>query len=182
LEAKGWKILRIWSTDWFENLEETKNKLAKELLEIRDATQVTTVSTQHQFIHRENIDPMVNESKGINNLSLNKITPNAVGRRGTKVTRLTIDKAVTKVAAESLFTTQIYVEVGDRVVYEYIDDGQLASAQIVRGTGDPTSGSINRDSALGKALLDAVIGEPIEFLSPKGKINLIVRQIHKPQV
>ena len=56
LESKGWKILRIWSTDWFENSEEAKNKLAKELLALRDAVQSKAVFTQHQFIRRASID------------------------------------------------------------------------------------------------------------------------------
>ena len=84
-----------------------------------------------------------------------------------------------KIIAQASTSTETYVEVGDTVEYEYVADGRLASAQIVRGTGDPESGSINRDSALAKALLDAVTGETIEFLSPKGKINLIVRAIHR---
>ena len=31
LESKGWKILRIWSTEWFGHQEKAKQKLLKEL-------------------------------------------------------------------------------------------------------------------------------------------------------
>jgi transcription elongation GreA/GreB family factor len=85
----------------------------------------------------------------------------------------------TKSTVQTPANAEFCVEVGDTVDYEYLDDGRLASAQIVRGIGDPTSGSINRDSALAKALLDAVSGETIEFLSPKGSVNLKVRAIHR---
>lgn len=181
LEAKGWKILRIWSTDWFENSEEAKNKLAKELLALRDAAQSKVVPTQHQFIRRESIDQVADEStvtssvKSSKNATVIKVADEA------KVFALPSFQSKTSGNVQTPGNTEICVEVGDIVDFEYLDDGRLASAQIVRGTGDPTSGSINRDSALAKTLLDAVNGDTVVFLSPKGKINLKVRAIHKPQ-
>ena len=171
LEAKGWKILRIWSTDWFENSEEAKNKLAKELLALRDAIQSKAVPTQHQFIRRASIDQVAYEPIVTSRVSPVKTAQTPEASDATKEAA----PAIVQTAAN----TQICVEVGDTVEYEYFD-GRLASAKIVRGTGDPTSGSINRDSALAKALLDAETGDAIEFLSPKGKINLVVRAIHRP--
>ena len=87
----------------------------------------------------------------------------------------------TKSTVQTVANAEFCVEVDGTVDYEYLDDGRLASAQIVCGIGDPASGSINRDSALAKTLLDAVNGDTVIFLSPKGKINLKVRAIHKPQ-
>jgi len=180
LEAKGWKILRIWSTDWFENAEETKNKLAKELMALRDEAQSTVLPTHHQFIRRTSIDqtataPIVTSNMGT--VKTAKILETSVS---TKTSAPATAQPEATVLTHTPATTDIYVEVGDTVEFEYLDDGRLASAQIVRGTGDPTSGSINRDSALAKALLDAVIGEAVEFLSPIGKINLVVRTIQRP--
>lgn len=171
LEAKGWKILRIWSTDWFENSEAEKNKLAKELLVLRDADQSKAVPTQHQFLRRAGIDQVADELIVRSSESTVKTT---------KVSDPATVQSETTTFVQTPTNTEVCVEVGDTVEYEYLDNGQLASAQIVRGTGDPTSGSINRDSALAKALLDAVSGETIQFQSPKGKINLVVRAIHRP--
>jgi very-short-patch-repair endonuclease len=175
LEAKGWKILRIWSTDWFENSEEAKNKLAKELLALSDAAQSKATPTQHQFIRRASIDQAAVEpilASSVSPVNIAK-TPEASG--ATKASAQGVVQTETKTGVD----TQICVEVGDTVEYEYVDDGRLASAHIVRGTGDPTSGTINRDSALARALLDTVTGEEIEFLSPKGKIKLVVRAIRR---
>ena len=36
LESKGWVIIRIWSTDWFEQLEESERKIAVKLQSLRD--------------------------------------------------------------------------------------------------------------------------------------------------
>lgn len=180
LEAKGWKILRIWSTDWFENSEETKNKLAKELLALGDAAQSKAVPTQHQFIRRASIDQAVNEPIMTSSVNPFKTTKARTASDATSESARATVQPETKSIVQTSATTEICVEVGDTVEYMYLDDGRMASAQIVRGTGDPTSGSINRDSALARALLDTVTDETIEFLSPKGKINLVVRAIHKP--
>ncbi len=180
LESKGWKILRIWSTDWFENSEEAKEKLATELRALRDAAQSKVVFTQHQFIRRASIDQGVDEpiaTSGVSTLKTSKAAKAIDTTKGPVSTNL---QSETKTSVQTPSNTEICVEVGDTVDYEYLEDGRPASAQIVRGIGDPTSGSINRDSALAKALLDAVSGETIEFLSPKGKINLVVRAIHRP--
>lgn len=179
LEAKGWKILRIWSTDWFENPEEAKNNLAKQLLALRDATQSKAVPTQHQFIRRASIDQAANEPIVTSRVSPVKTAQTPEASDATKEAAPATVQPETKTIVQTVANTEICVEVGDTVEYEYLD-GRLASAKIVRGTGDPTSGSINRDSALAKALLDAETGEAIEFLSPKGKISLVVRAIHRP--
>jgi transcription elongation GreA/GreB family factor len=179
LEAKGWKILRIWSTDWFENSEEAKNKLAKELLALREAVQAKSVFTQHQFIRRASIDQVADESIDKSSISILKNAKATKIIDATKVLAPINLQSETKSTVQTPANAEFCVEVGDTVDYEYLDDGRLASAQIVRGIGDPTSGSINRDSALAKALLDAVSGETIEFLSPKGSVNLKVRAIHR---
>lgn len=180
LEAKGWKILRIWSTDWFENSEAEKNKLAKELLVLRDADQSKAVPTQHQFIRHAGINQVADELIVRSSGSTVKTAKTSDASDTTKVSDPATVQRETTAFVQTPTNTEVCVEVGDTVEYEYLDSGQLASAQIVRGTGDPTSGSINRDSALAKALLDAVSGETIQFLSPKGKIDLVVRAIHRP--
>ena len=180
LEAKGWKILRIWSTDWFENSEATKNKLAKELLDLGDAARSKAVLTQHQFIRRASIDPAVNEPTVTSSVAPFKVAKARTASDAASESARATVQPETKNIDKTSATTEICVEVGDTVEYLYLDNGQIASAQIVRGIGDPASGSINRDSALAKALLDTVIGETIEFLSPKGRITLMVQAIRRP--
>ena len=135
---------------------------------------------QHQFIRRASTDQAGNGTIVTSNAS-SATTAKTLGTSdNTKAPVKASAQPETKIIVQTPVTIEICVEVGDTVEYEYLDSGQLASAQIVRGTGDPTSGSINRDSALAKALLDAVSGETIQFLSPKGKIDLVVRAIHRP--
>jgi very-short-patch-repair endonuclease len=180
LESKGWKILRVWSADWFENFEETKIKLAKELHALRDAAQSTIAPNQYQFLRRASIDQPVNGAIVTGSASIDKTAKAPEANDAKKFSAQSAVEPKTRTMTQTQGRIEICVEVGDTVEYEYVSDGRIASAQIVRGTGDPSSGSINRDSALAKALLDAVAGEAIEFLSPKGIINLVVRAIDRP--
>lgn len=180
LEAKGWKIIRIWSTDWFENSEETKNRLAKDLLALRDAAQSKTVPMQYQFIRRASIDQSVGDQIEKNGESRFKLAKSRTTIDPIIGSGLTASKPDKRCNVQTEASTEICVEVGDTVDFEYLGDGSQARAQIVRGISDPNSGCINRDSALARALLDAVTNETIEFLSPRGKTKLAIRAIHKP--
>ena len=181
LESKGWKILRIWSTDWFENPEVTKNKLAEELRKLREAAQSKIEHQQHSFIRRERVNHTENELKNENAVgypATNKSSKeNSLVQNADLFSKLHESTVIVPTYPQN----EIYVEVGDTVEYEYLDDGRKASSKIVRGNGDPASGIINRDSPLAKALLDSVTGETIEYLSPKGLIALVIRVIHKPE-
>ena len=180
LESKGWKILRIWSTDWFENSEETKNKLANYLFALPGIAQPTVIPVQHKFIRRATIDQAMSFSV-VPSDAISVVTAINVPLRGDVEAPGGVAAPIRSLAsAESEVSNEQFVEVGDLVEYEYLDDGRFASAKIVRGAGDPSSGSINRDCALARALLDAVKDEEVEFLSPKGKIRLAIRAINRP--
>ena len=179
LESKGWKILRIWSTDWFENSEVTKNRLAKELIALRYEAQSTIIPVQEQFIRRSDLEQSINEVNETSRESLNKTVKTIEASQVAKSSTPAITQPDKSGIAHIRESTEVCVEVGDTVEYEFIDEGRLASSQIVRGLGDPTSGRINRDSPLAKALLDNSIGDQIPFLSPSGIKNLVVRAIHR---
>ena len=180
LESKGWKIMRIWSTDWFENCDEERDKLARKLRALRDAGQSEVVFSQHQFIRRAGIHHGAAGPSSTSSLNTDRTSKVAKVIATTKGPISANPQSETEFDVPASPDTEICVDVGDTVDFEYLADGRLASAKIVRGVGDPASGSINRDSALAKALLDARSGETIEFLSPKGRVALVIRAIHRP--
>jgi very-short-patch-repair endonuclease len=49
LESKGWRIFRVWSTDWFENSMATKTRLSNDLQALNTALDATTLLSQDQF-------------------------------------------------------------------------------------------------------------------------------------
>ena len=184
LEAKGWNIFRIWSTDWFENSEGIKLSLEKYLLALREAAKSKALPIQHQFLRRATIDKAANQAGVASTVGYAKKSK-ASGEPDVNsfVSGISSHKTVHHEPIGIIKTeveNEIYVEVGDTVELDYLDEKKSERVQIVRGIGDPTSGRVNRDSALAKSLLDAVIGEPIEFLSPSGARKLVVRDIIRP--
>ena len=182
LESKGWKILRIWSTSWFENSKETKDKLATHLVALRDAAQSRAVLTHPQVLRRADMNVESNGQRSASDADALKNPNIADFVDVSRVLAKIKPRPAAKPPVRPPENAERCVEVGDTVSFEYLDDGRLASAQIVRGAGEPNSGSINRDTALAKALLDAVGGEVVKFSSPKGTVNLKVHSIQKPQV
>jgi arginine repressor len=48
LESKGWQIIRIWSTDWFENQAASKLNLMKELKKLKDDRRMTDANIRKE--------------------------------------------------------------------------------------------------------------------------------------
>jgi len=163
LESKGWRIFRIWSTDWFANPKNVKARLADDLLALSSVNSTGQSHLRHQFIHRSSRSQEPNLKENVATLEkgdASAVATNIGEREG---------------AAEE-------IEVGDTVKYEYCESGKLASVQIVNGNGDPSAGSVNKNAALAKALLGAIEGEEVFFLSPTGEVRLVIRSIHRPLV
>ena len=163
LESKGWRIFRIWSTEWFENPIKVKADLANELQALRSTAGTEQLHLRHQFIHRQSSrsEPSLGEIAAPLETGNPSVATENIGER--------------EVISEE-------IEVGDTVKYEYCETGKLASVQIVNGHGDPSVGSVNKNAALAKALLGEIAGEEVFFLSPTGEVRLIIRSIHRPVV
>jgi hypothetical protein len=162
LESKGWRIFRIWSTDWFENAADAKNKLKDKLFAMRDLDQAKGSPSHHQFIRR------ATRVKGANTVK----TPDISGGP-----RLNAKEAIDQQAKAS--NIEMTIDVGDTVDYQYIDSGIAAKALIVRGVGDPQAGTINFNTELAKALMDATIGEELSFISAAGERRILVVAIYR---
>jgi len=65
LEAKGWKIHRVWSTDWFKNRDKEIERLIsliekliekdKQVIETTEHTEILTLSENTEFVEDENV-------------------------------------------------------------------------------------------------------------------------------
>ena len=163
LESKGWRIFRIWSTDWFANPEKVKKGLANDLQALSSVNSTGQSHLRHQFIHRPSSSHESNLKDDVATLEKDDASAVAenIGERGG-------------VSEE--------IEVGDTVKFEYCESGKLASVQIVNGNGDPSVGSVNKNAALASALIGAIEGEEVFFLSPTGKVRLVIRSIHRPLI
>ena len=150
LESLGWKdrIWRIWSTDWFYN----PRRASDQLINFLDARRAASrLDTQHQNFEEEVIDEDIIISDSTN-LGFATTTNDAVSIRSRG------DR---------------YVEIGDKVTYCFMDKQlEVRTVSLVEGANDPMRNQFNDQSPLGKALLDAKIGE-VRVLEYNGKSRSI---------
>jgi very-short-patch-repair endonuclease len=171
LRGLGWYIYRIWSTDWFASPDrEMENLLAN--LRGRLANPVPPPVVAMDF----------NAPEELVGLTEDVSTP--TGREGRDLTevpdtkQLRIATPIDPETAEDLQTS--IVEIGDTVTYCRTDRGEPSrTVTIVPGKGDPTTGFINYDTALARALLGASRGEEVTVRLPKGPVAVVIEIIVK---
>lgn len=154
LEGLGWRIYRIWSTDWFSNpvqeFEKLKNHI-QALLNSDDLKKApeTSAVIEHDFTPDEDDED-----------------PNDLFE-----------------AAEKKKTTKgDVVEIYDNVTYLMVKDNgkkEKRSVQIVPTQGDPNSGTIAKHSAIGRALMGTQEKDEVEAVLPIGEVTLIIDKIDK---
>jgi hypothetical protein len=155
LEGLGWRLHRIWSTDWFNNPRREGDKLrsiiASRLEELkRRAFEYGTPTPQphgHRTAEstpassREAVVPLFKEEKE----SASTVTViNESGRTAEN------DRGIA---------------VGDTVRMKYLTDGQKTlQVTISKAKSDPTQGIVNHETPVAKALLGAEVGDEVEVL------------------
>lgn len=159
LESKGWKIIRVWSTNWFDRPEETQKELAGQLKNLRTAADSENSEIRYQFIRRP---PTVSPTQA-NETDVS-------GHNGSPPHQQVVSNS------EAGGDT---VELGDTVIYKYLHDGKIASARIINGQSNPNAGTINALTPLAKSILGAAEGEEVSFLSPGGEVRLLIEAIEK---
>jgi transcription elongation GreA/GreB family factor len=166
LESKGWNIFRVWSTDWFERLEDTQHKLFNEIDVLCKSAEIGKVEAKYNFIKRMAKDAEIESEFQETNFLVeikDEIQPSNKNLQNA-----------------NLISGDI-VELGDTVTYEYLADGKIAKVKIVSGANDLDSEMLNKNTPLAKALLEADVGEKDEltYLSPRGEIKLKIISIEK---
>lgn len=166
LESKGWSIFRVWSTDWFERLEDTQGKLLNELDGLCKSGEANTVEAKYNFIKKVVKEAEIESERQDTSLSAE-----------IKVEAQRFNQSPYN---PSLFSSDI-IELGDIVTYQYLADGKIAKVKIVSGVNDLDSGMLNKNTPLAKALLEAGVGEgeELSYISPKGESRLKIVAIEK---
>ena len=161
LEALGWRLYRIWSTDWFNNprLEAEKLRTAIEarLKELRvrehEYAMATVAST------REPED-----------------APDVVDSREQEPPLQHPDKVI---PAEPL-SRRIVIEVGDTARVRYLtDDKRTLLFTISDAKSDPSQGVVYHKSPIAQALLGAEEGDEVEVLVGSYVRSAVVESIIK---
>lgn len=157
LENLGWKIYRIWSTDWFSNPVQEFEKL-KSYIETLLENQDLPIARQESAVIEHDFTPEEEEDQ--HDLFVEEESP----------------------PEEKPHDTSNIVQLFDNVTYLMVRDGgkqEKRSVQIVPTQGDPNGGTIGQHSAIGRAVLGTEKGEEVEAVLPIGEVSLIIKAIEK---
>lgn len=159
LESLGWKsrIHRIWSTDWFYNprkeVERLQNFLEERHRLSGDEAPDEWEETEDQLLDNDRLET-------------------------TEVIEELVEDPAASAGDEDAF-----VEVGDRVTYDFVDDpNNRHSVFIVDSASNPKMGIINELTPIAQALLGLSLGDTGELKLPGQKTQQVrLLKIHRQE-
>ena len=163
LEHLGWKLHRIWSTDWFNNPQREAEKLRKAIVE-----RIAFLKAREaEFVKQPNQKMASSTEDGA-------AVPPASPRRPH------IEEIRERPAAKIAEFAPSGVAVGDTVRVRYLtDDKRTMQLTISKGQPDASNGTINEHSPIAQALLGVEPGEEVEVLIGRYIRRAVVEQIFK---
>jgi len=156
LENLGWKIYRIWSTDWFSNPSKELEKIKVYIENLLESDDLPTARSESEVIELDSSPIEEQEQR-----------------------ELFAEKSAEEEAPEDMSKV---VQLFDDVTYLMIkEDGkeEKHSVQIVPTQGNPDEGTIGQHCAIARALLGAEKGEEVEVALPIGEASLSITEIYK---
>ena len=175
LEGLGWRLHRIWSTDWFRNpraeiealkaaiddaLADAKIRGAKHYERLDAVSLVTRLTEATTFGVEEGpsqnlVEPTL-ESAAPDSPAA-PLKPDQASLRVEPSAGSDLSTAASRVAAAST------VALGSKVKVENITEGKKLAFILVEGNNAPDKGIIGVHTPLGEALLDAQVGDVVEY-------------------
>ncbi len=174
LENLGWRLHRVWSTDWFRNPH-------KEIEVLREViADALSCAKEKAVDHPEKLDAMAMLTRIAKETDAEAAV--AASETGTSERNITVQSnpheqasapytgSFTEATGQSgqylinLDENEPCVGLGSKVSVESLSgDGKKQSFTLVANRNDPDSGELGIHTPLGQALLDARIGDEIEF-------------------
>ncbi|MBR0931704.1 DUF4011 domain-containing protein [Bradyrhizobium diazoefficiens] len=146
LEGLGWKLHRIWSTDWFNNPRQEAEKLRAAI-----ASQLGDLKLREKEFSKA-IQPLRDEPEGREEVG------QPVGPPGDPI----VLPSVNEVSSHS---SERRIEIGDTVRFRYLtDDKKVINVTISQGQSDTSQGIVHHLTPVASALLGAEEGDEIEVL------------------
>ena len=164
LEGLGWRLHRIWSTDWFRNPR-------KEIEVLKEALDAALVHSKAKGTkHSESLDAMAL----LTHLSLDTAAEIEASAAASVPSPSLLKPEQASLPFNSpadgdRFTTANRVPaaptvlLGSKVKVENITDGKKLAFTLVAGENAPEAGKVGLHTPLGQALLDAQVGDEVEY-------------------
>ena len=171
LEGLGWRLHRIWSTDWFRNPR-------AEIEVLKQAIDSALANAKARGVkHSERLDAiaLLTRLAAETSSSVEVQPPQPTAEAGSVVAGREPPKFLQTAlpfeppAGSDLFATASRVAaeptivLGSRVKVENITDGKKLAFTLVEGENAPEAGKVGLHTPLGKALLDAQVGDEVEY-------------------
>ncbi|WP_417682760.1 DUF4011 domain-containing protein [Roseibium sp.] len=175
LEGLGWRLHRIWSTDWFRNpraeIEVLKEVIDAALADAKargvkhserlDAMALLTRLAEEKTSGVEEVPTQTRPEPRPSSAALIAAAappkPEQANLPFEVLASSALYTAASRVAAEPT------VALGSKVKVENITDGKKLAFTLVEGENAPEQGKIGVHTPLGQALLDAQVGEEVEY-------------------
>ena len=157
LERLGWRILRVWSTDWFRDPRRELDRLCSR------------------------IDQIAAEAAIVRDLEVEEVIESPAPAPARTLPLPLLESAGPALAARpEPATAPISVEIGDRVVFAFDDDPQRRITVEISPTEDDPDGKIVHVARpLARALLGAAVGDEVEPEAGGRKRVARIVEIHR---
>jgi very-short-patch-repair endonuclease len=165
LEKLGWRLHRIWSTDWFNNPRQESEKLRRIISE-----RLTELkSREHQYVRTPREQPV------------RPPAPKAFAMRGTEdLFDREQSLAPLSIARKQNPQSERRVEIGDTVRVRYLtDDKRIVKITISNAQSDLSRGVVHHKTPVATALLGAEEGDEVEVLVGSYIRQALVESIQK---
>ncbi|MBI3676293.1 MAG: GreA/GreB family elongation factor [Proteobacteria bacterium] len=165
LEELGWRLHRIWSTDWFNNPKREAERLRTVI-----ASRLEELKTREAEFSREMIHP---QPTAVPPLDDSQISVAAVSDG--------VGSAQRRTTATGMHKNDRGVSAGDTVRVRYLSgDQRILQVKISDDRSDPNQGVIYSETPLAKALIGAEVGDEVEVLVGSYVRPAVVESIVKP--
>ncbi len=164
LEKLGWRLHRIWSTDWFNNPRQETERLRKVVTERLAALKAR--EPEYTQAPKVRVEPVMAAE-----IEAALSAPNLFGQE---------EPAQAPILLGAKPATERRIEVGDTVRVRYLtDDKRTIKVTISDAQSDPSHGVIHHQTPMASALLGAEEGDEVEVLVGSYIRPAIIEQISK---
>ncbi|WP_127600249.1 DUF4011 domain-containing protein [Nitratireductor alexandrii] len=179
LEQLGWKLVRIWSTDWFADPRREaavlRQSITNRLEQLKSSTKTIELAGKPDIgsLNRE-------EPAGKAEIEF-ELTPRPEPARTNRAIQQHFDLSPTKpVAEQPLVGRSDRIEIGDTVRLRYLTHGQdVIQVTISKHGNDPEKGLVGHAMPLAEAVLDAQEGDEIEVLNGSYLRSAVIEKVIK---
>jgi len=161
LEGLRWKLHRIWSTDWFRNPRNEIEKLREAIYERLETIKNSKIDPLEREAEHTLFDEHPTDPDHASQANL----PIGMGKNDIFMQTATNGEQPIRNLSPHSYSEEPIISLGSKVKIENLSEGGKKLAfTLIAGESNPEEGLVGIYSPLGAALIDAQIGDSVEYL------------------